>query len=71
MVTDHNFISEQTDVTGAVTLPEGTEMVMPGDDTHINCRANCADSYGGITKVFLSEKVEEQLAQEVVTKIIE
>ena len=29
------FYFRTTDVTGAVTLPEGTEMVMPGDDTHI------------------------------------
>ena len=30
-----HFYFRTTDVTGAVTLPEGTEMVMPGDDTHI------------------------------------
>ena len=29
------FYFRTTDVTGAVTLSEGTEMVMPGDDTHI------------------------------------
>ena len=29
------FYFRTTDVTGAVTLAEGTEMVMPGDDTHI------------------------------------
>ena len=29
------FYFRTTDVTGAVTLPAGTEMVMPGDDTHI------------------------------------
>ncbi len=29
------FYFRTTDVTGAVTLPEGSEMVMPGDDTHI------------------------------------
>ena len=29
------FYFRTTDVTGAVTLPEGTEMIMPGDDTHI------------------------------------
>ena len=29
------FYFRTTDVTGAVTLPEGTEMVIPGDDTHI------------------------------------
>ena len=29
------FYFRTTDVTGAVTLPEGTHMDMPGDDTHI------------------------------------
>ena len=29
------FYFRTTDVTGAVTLSEGSEMVMPGDDTHI------------------------------------
>ena len=29
------FYFRTTDVTGVVSLPEGTEMVMPGDDTHI------------------------------------
>jgi elongation factor Tu len=30
------FYFRTTDVTGVVTLPEGTEMVMPGDNTHIS-----------------------------------
>jgi elongation factor Tu len=30
------FYFRTTDVTGVVTLPEGTEMVMPGDNTAIN-----------------------------------
>src|SRR5699024_9183015 len=29
------FYSRTTDVTGVVELPEGTEMVMPGDDTEM------------------------------------
>ena len=29
------FYFRTTDVTGAVTLPEGTEMVMPGDNTKL------------------------------------
>ena len=29
------FYFRTTDVTGVVTLPEGTEMVMPGDNTDI------------------------------------
>ncbi len=31
-VTDHNSTFRTTDVTGACALPEGTEMVMPGDN---------------------------------------
>ena len=30
------FYFRTTDVTGAVSLPEGTEMVMPGDNVRIN-----------------------------------
>ena len=30
------FYFRTTDVTGVVTLPEGTEMVMPGDNLNIN-----------------------------------
>ena len=30
------FYFRTTDVTGVVTLPEGTEMVMPGDNTHMS-----------------------------------
>jgi elongation factor Tu len=30
------FYFRTTDVTGVVTLPEGTEMVMPGDNTDIS-----------------------------------
>ncbi|MBO0729698.1 MAG: elongation factor Tu, partial [Acidimicrobiaceae bacterium] len=29
------FYFRTTDVTGSITLPEGTEMVMPGDNTSI------------------------------------
>ena len=32
------FYFRTTDVTGVVTLPEGTEMVMPGDHTNINVK---------------------------------
>ncbi|GAH39355.1 unnamed protein product, partial [marine sediment metagenome] len=31
------FYFRTTDVTGVVTLPEGTEMVMPGDNVTIQC----------------------------------
>ncbi|MGI8646127.1 MAG: elongation factor Tu, partial [Nocardioides sp.] len=30
------FYFRTTDVTGVVTLPEGTEMVMPGDNTEMS-----------------------------------
>ncbi|PHS23695.1 MAG: elongation factor Tu, partial [Robiginitomaculum sp.] len=30
------FYFRTTDVTGVVTLPEGTEMVMPGDNVNVN-----------------------------------
>ena len=30
------FYFRTTDVTGVITLPEGTEMVMPGDNTKMN-----------------------------------
>ncbi|MBO6716162.1 MAG: elongation factor Tu, partial [Parvibaculum sp.] len=30
------FYFRTTDVTGVVTLPEGTEMVMPGDNVKMN-----------------------------------
>ena len=30
------FYFRTTDVTGVITLPEGTEMVMPGDNTEMN-----------------------------------
>jgi elongation factor Tu len=32
------FYFRTTDVTGVVTLPDGTEMVMPGDNTNINVK---------------------------------
>jgi elongation factor Tu len=32
------FYIRTTDVTGNVTLPEGTEMVMPGDNLKVNCQ---------------------------------
>jgi elongation factor Tu len=32
------FYFRTTDVTGVVTLPEGTEMVMPGDTTHMSVK---------------------------------
>ena len=41
------FYFRTTDVTGVVTLPEGTEMVMPGDNTAHDGQADPADRDGG------------------------
>ena len=40
------FYFRTTDVTGVVTLPEGTEMVMPGDTTTMTVQADPADRDG-------------------------
>ena len=40
------FYFRTTDVTGVCTLPEGTEMVMPGDNVQIEGRADHADRDG-------------------------
>jgi elongation factor Tu len=32
------FYFRTTDVTGVITLPEGVEMVMPGDNTEMECK---------------------------------
>ncbi len=40
------FYFRTTDVTGVVTLPEGTEMVMPGDNVNIIGPADRADRHG-------------------------
>ena len=40
------FYFRTTDVTGVVTLPEGTEMVMPGDRTDMSILAHPADRHG-------------------------
>ena len=40
------FYFRTTDVTGNVTLPAGTEMVMPGDNMSLTVDADCADRDG-------------------------
>ena len=47
--TDLSFILGTTDVTGEVTLPSGTEMVMPGDDGKFTVKL--------ITPIAMSEKL--------------
>ena len=41
------FYFRTTDVTGTVALPEGTEMVMPGDNLKFEVDADLADRHGG------------------------
>jgi elongation factor Tu len=64
------FYFRTTDVTGEVTLPEGTEMVMPGDDAKFIVKL--------ITPIAMSEKLNFAIREGgrtvgagVVTKIIE
>jgi len=64
------FYFRTTDVTGAVTLAKGTEMVMPGDDTHITIEL--------IAPIAMEEQVRFSIREGgrtvgsgVVTKIIE
>jgi len=64
------FYFRTTDVTGAVTLTEGTEMVMPGDDSHITVDL--------IAPIAMEEQVRFSIREGgrtvgsgVVTKIIE
>ena len=40
------FYFRTTDVTGVANLPEGTEMVMPGDNVQMDDRADPADRHG-------------------------
>ena len=40
------FYFRTTDVTGVANLPEGTEMVMPGDNVQMSDRADPADRHG-------------------------
>ena len=63
------FYFRTTDVTGEVTLPSGTEMVMPGDDAKFNVKL--------ITPIAMNEKLNfaireggKTVGAGVVTKII-
>jgi translation elongation factor TU len=40
------FYFRTTDVTGAIELPEGKEMVMPGDNVSHHGQADCPDRHG-------------------------
>ena len=63
------FYFRTTDVTGEVTLPSGTEMVMPGDDSEFSVKL--------ITPIAMSENLNfaireggKTVGAGVVTKII-
>ena len=63
------FYFRTTDVTGEVTLPSGTEMIMPGDDAKFNVKL--------ITPIAMNEKLNfaireggKTVGAGVVTKII-
>ncbi len=45
------FYFRTTDVTGAVDLPSGTEMVMPGDNVKMTVAATCSDCNGRRFKI--------------------
>ena len=55
------FYFRTTDVTGEVTLPSGTEMVMPGDDAKFNVKL--------ITPIAMSEKLNFAIRE--VVKLLE
>jgi len=40
------FYFRTTDVTGAITMPEGVEMVMPGDNIQMTVKLICPDRHG-------------------------
>jgi elongation factor Tu len=40
------FYFRTTDVTGAITLNEGVEMIMPGDNTSLTLRTNYSSCHG-------------------------
>ena len=45
------FFFRTTDVTGTITLPEGTEMCMPGDNTAMTVELDRSDRHGRGTSV--------------------
>ena len=64
------FYFRTTDVTGVVTLPEGTEMVMPGDNVSVDVEL--------VSPIAMEEKVRFAIREGgrtvgagVVTKIVE
>ena len=64
------FYFRTTDVTGAVTLAEGSEMVMPGDDTHITVELIAPIAMEDAVRFSIREG-GRTVGSGVVTKIIE
>ena len=64
------FYFRTTDVTGVVTLPEGTEMVMPGDNTEMTVRADPAHRHGRRTASFAIREGGRTVGAGRVTKIL-
>ena len=40
------FYFRTTDVTGIIQLPQGVEMIMPGDNINLDARVDCSDRHG-------------------------
>ncbi len=63
------FYIRTTDVTGEVTLPEGAEMVMPGDDVKLTVKLGCPIAMDDSTRFAIREG-GRTVGAGVVTKII-
>ncbi|MCC5894455.1 MAG: elongation factor Tu, partial [Alkalibacterium sp.] len=64
------FFFRTTDVTGVVELPEGTEMVMPGDNTNMSVSLIAPIAVEDGTKFTIREG-GRTVGAGVVTKIVE
>ena len=58
------FFFGTADVTGVVELPEGVEMVMPGDNLTVEIDLQKNQSLWNLVNALQSVKAEEQLVQE-------
>ncbi len=65
------FYFRTTDVTGDVALPEGVEMVMPGDNVTMEREADPADRHGRGVAVSPSAKAAEPLPPASSSRVIE
>ena len=65
------FYFRTTDVTGVITLPEGTEMVMPGDNVEMNVELIAPIAIENNTKFSIREGAGRTVGSGNVTEIIE